>query len=110
MYLKYRILDDIEMYEQQTPFELADYIGLSYFLNNFLFRGIQESIFGNFKIVIFIDWSFTIIIDQIHELLHHIPYSNPCIHFCYACIDVIVAVHLHHQIIGSFTKFDHLTF
>lgn len=37
------------MYEQQTPFELADYIGLSYFLNNFLFKAIQENIFGNFK-------------------------------------------------------------
>ncbi|XP_037044995.1 ubiquitin-protein ligase E3B [Bradysia coprophila] len=39
------ILDDIEMYEQQTPFELADYIGLSYFLNNFLFKAIQDNIF-----------------------------------------------------------------
>lgn len=41
-----RILDDIEMYEQQTPFELSDYVGLSYFLNNFLFRAIQENVFG----------------------------------------------------------------
>lgn len=34
------------MYEQQTPFEMADYVGLSSFLNNFLFRSIQENIFG----------------------------------------------------------------
>lgn len=43
------ILDDIEMYEQQTPFELSDFVGLSYFLNNFLFRAIQENIFGRAK-------------------------------------------------------------
>lgn len=42
----YRILDDIEMYEQQTPFELVDYIALSSFLNNFLYKAIQENIFG----------------------------------------------------------------
>lgn len=40
------ILDDIEMYEQQTPFELSDHVGLSYFLNNFLYKAIQENFFG----------------------------------------------------------------
>lgn len=46
------ILDDIEMYEQQTPFELVDYVGLSNFLNHFLYKSIQDNIFGNiiFKI------------------------------------------------------------
>ncbi|XP_031633288.1 ubiquitin-protein ligase E3B [Contarinia nasturtii] len=39
------ILDDIEMYEQQTPFELIHYIALSSFLNNFLYKAIQENIF-----------------------------------------------------------------
>lgn len=39
------ILDDIEMYEQQTPFQLNDFIALVYFLNNFLYRAIQENIF-----------------------------------------------------------------
>lgn len=34
------------MYEQQTPFELSDYVGLSYFLNNFLHKAIQENYFG----------------------------------------------------------------
>ncbi|XP_059616047.1 ubiquitin-protein ligase E3B [Phlebotomus argentipes] len=39
------ILDDIEMYEQQTPFQLTDFVALSYFLNNFLYRAIQEGLF-----------------------------------------------------------------
>lgn len=39
------ILDDIEMYEQQTPFQLNDFVALVYFLNNFLFRAIQENVF-----------------------------------------------------------------
>lgn len=34
------------MYEQQTPFELVDYVALSSFLNNFLYKAIQDSIFG----------------------------------------------------------------
>lgn len=33
------------MYEQQTPFELQDYVGLTNFLNNFLYKSIQENIF-----------------------------------------------------------------
>lgn len=44
--VSFSILDDIEMYEQQTPFELSDYVGLSYFLNNFLHKAIQENYFG----------------------------------------------------------------
>lgn len=40
------ILDDIEMYEQQEPFQLSDYTGLSYFLNNFLYKTIQDNVFG----------------------------------------------------------------
>ncbi|KAL1381557.1 hypothetical protein pipiens_003410 [Culex pipiens pipiens] len=39
------ILDDLEMYEQQTPFTLNDYIALSHFLNTFLTRTIQDQIF-----------------------------------------------------------------
>lgn len=39
------------MYEQQTPFELLDYIGFSYFLNNFLYKAIQDSIFGESALV-----------------------------------------------------------
>lgn len=38
------------MYEQQTPFELADYVGLSSFLNNFLYKSIQENIFGELNV------------------------------------------------------------
>lgn len=40
-----RILDDVEMYEQQEPFQMTDYTGLSYFLNNFLYKTIQDNIF-----------------------------------------------------------------
>lgn len=34
------------MYEQQTPFELADFIGLSSFINNLLFKGIHGGSIG----------------------------------------------------------------
>ncbi|XP_022183812.2 ubiquitin-protein ligase E3B [Nilaparvata lugens] len=39
------ILDDIEMYEQQKPFTLQDYVTMSSFLNLFLYRGILTSLF-----------------------------------------------------------------
>lgn len=45
------------MYEQQTPFELIDYVGLSSFLNNFLYKSIQENIFGELAI----DWTIFIV-------------------------------------------------
>lgn len=45
----YSILDDIEMYEQQTPFELSDFIGLTYFLNNLLYKAIQGNLLGKNK-------------------------------------------------------------
>nr|CAD7456022.1 unnamed protein product [Timema tahoe] len=34
------ILDDLEMYEQQKPFRLVDYVKMSYFLNHFLYKGV----------------------------------------------------------------------
>ncbi|XP_050429580.1 ubiquitin-protein ligase E3B [Adelges cooleyi] len=40
------ILDDIEMYEQQKPFILRDYILMSSFLNFFLYKGISQNLFG----------------------------------------------------------------
>lgn len=39
------ILDDIEMYEQQNPFKLCDFIALSNFLNTFLYKGILNNLF-----------------------------------------------------------------
>lgn len=36
------ILDDLEMYEQQMPFSLNDYIVLSYFLNSFLVKLVES--------------------------------------------------------------------
>lgn len=44
-----RILDDIEMYEQQKPFTLNDYISMSSFINQFLFTGIMSNHFGEFS-------------------------------------------------------------
>lgn len=38
------ILDEYEMYTEQKPFLLNDFVGLSYFLNNFLYKIIQENI------------------------------------------------------------------
>ncbi|XP_075221172.1 ubiquitin-protein ligase E3B isoform X2 [Lycorma delicatula] len=39
------ILDDIEMYEQQKPFNLTDYVAMSSFLNYFLYKGILTGLF-----------------------------------------------------------------
>lgn len=38
------ILDDMEMYEQQTLFNLDDYVVLSHFLNNLLYKTVSENI------------------------------------------------------------------
>lgn len=46
MFYNYSILDDIEMYEQQKPFVLRDYILMSSFLNIFLYKGISQNLFG----------------------------------------------------------------
>ena len=34
------LLDDVEMYEKQTPFHLSAYVTLSSFVNNFLYQAI----------------------------------------------------------------------
>ncbi|XP_015600022.1 ubiquitin-protein ligase E3B isoform X2 [Cephus cinctus] len=39
------ILDDIEMYEQQDPFKLTDFITMSYFLNQFLYKAVLNNLF-----------------------------------------------------------------
>ncbi|XP_014290363.1 ubiquitin-protein ligase E3B [Halyomorpha halys] len=39
------ILDDIEMYEEQNPFKLNDFICMSSFLNMFLYKGILNNLF-----------------------------------------------------------------
>ena len=45
-FLILRILDDIEMYEQQNPFKLTDFINMANFLNQFMYRGILNNLFG----------------------------------------------------------------
>lgn len=42
----FRILDDLEMYEQQKPFRLVDYVYMSSFLNQFLYKGVLGNLFG----------------------------------------------------------------
>ncbi|XP_066590975.1 ubiquitin-protein ligase E3B [Prorops nasuta] len=39
------ILDDMEMYEQQDPFKLGDFITISYFLNQFLYKAVLNNLF-----------------------------------------------------------------
>ncbi|XP_034942891.1 ubiquitin-protein ligase E3B isoform X2 [Chelonus insularis] len=39
------ILDDMEMYEQQDPFKLSDFITISYFLNQFLYKAVLNNLF-----------------------------------------------------------------
>ncbi|KAF4523556.1 hypothetical protein B566_EDAN012004 [Ephemera danica] len=44
------ILDDIEMYEQQNPFKLEDFVFMSDFLNQFLYRGLLDELFVSTKL------------------------------------------------------------
>ncbi|XP_076627960.1 ubiquitin-protein ligase E3B isoform X2 [Colletes latitarsis] len=39
------ILDDMEMYEQQEPFKLSDFVTISYFLNQFLYKAVLNNLF-----------------------------------------------------------------
>ena len=45
-----RVLDDIEMYEEQKPFTLNDFCAMSCFLNHFVFKAIWNGYAGNFSI------------------------------------------------------------
>lgn len=45
------ILDEYEMYTEQKPFKLNDYVMLTYFLNNILFKLINDNILGAKNIV-----------------------------------------------------------
>ena len=42
------ILDDMEMYDQQRPFSIEDFIVISSFLNNFVFKIIWNNLIGKF--------------------------------------------------------------
>lgn len=42
----YRVLDEHEMYTEQKLFQLNDFVMLTYFLNNILYKIINEDIFG----------------------------------------------------------------
>ncbi|XP_070070990.1 ubiquitin-protein ligase E3B isoform X2 [Drosophila takahashii] len=45
------ILDEYEMYTEQNPFKLNDYVMLTYFLNNILYKLINENLLGAKSIV-----------------------------------------------------------
>lgn len=47
------ILDEYEMYTEQKPFLLNDFIMLTYFLNNILYKLINENLLGKYSIIIF---------------------------------------------------------
>jgi len=49
----FSILDDMEMYEHQDPFKLTDFITMSYFLNQFLYKAVLTNLFGKSISVIF---------------------------------------------------------
>lgn len=42
----YRILDDIEVYEEQTSFKTEELITISSFLNTFVFKMVWDGILG----------------------------------------------------------------
>lgn len=46
MLICYRILDDIEVYEEQTSFKIEELITISSFLNTFVYKMIWDGIFG----------------------------------------------------------------
>ncbi|KAK6625595.1 hypothetical protein RUM43_005894 [Polyplax serrata] len=39
------ILDDLEMFNQQKPFRLTDFVAMSSFLNNFLYKALLQNLF-----------------------------------------------------------------
>lgn len=39
------ILDDLEMYNQQKPFKLTDFVAMSSFLNHFLYKALLQNLF-----------------------------------------------------------------
>lgn len=41
----------MEMYEQQDPFKLTDFITMSYFLNQFLYKAVLTNLFGKISVV-----------------------------------------------------------
>lgn len=44
--MHYRILDDIEVYEEQTSFKIEELITISSFLNTFVYKMIWDGILG----------------------------------------------------------------
>lgn len=54
IYISSSILDDLEMYEQQNPFKVSDFVVMSNFLNLFLYRAVLGNLFGKYYCIIII--------------------------------------------------------
>lgn len=48
LWIFYRILDDIEVYEEQTSFKIEELITISSFLNTFVYKMIWDGILGEY--------------------------------------------------------------
>lgn len=48
-YAIFRLLDDMNMYETQDPFKISDFITMSYFLNQFLYKAVLNNLFGKYN-------------------------------------------------------------
>lgn len=46
LFMYYRILDDIEVYEEQTSFKIEELITISSFLNTFVYKMVWDGILG----------------------------------------------------------------
>lgn len=44
--MRYRILDDIEVYEEQTSFKIEELLTISSFLNTFVYKMVWDGILG----------------------------------------------------------------
>ena len=51
----------MEMYEQQDPFKLSDFVTISYFLNQFLYKAVLNNLFGVY---------YSLYIIFFHKVLH----------------------------------------
>jgi len=76
MMLPYRILDDVEMYEDQKPFSLDDLIGLSDMLNQLVFKIIYYDVIGLYYCTLHCSSSLFIKLGQSHNMHYRLSPTN----------------------------------
>lgn len=77
-----RILDDVEMYEKQSPFKLSDFIVMSNFLNLFIYKAVVGNLLGKYIVL----YSFLLEIGYLitgypklsNHLINQTYYSSKC--------------------------------